>query len=224
MKAESKGKAQNAKHRMHKTAVDPHLATSVPLCSGTQSSRTELVSAKLLRNVPWVGFGLTVTGVACPHPSPTSLRLPLWVRGHSRFLFLQSTLGSCQFFGCLLHCILPSCQHLIAILLTAHLFLAPIPCLHHPGRLANPCHFILFKRAIKLMVVSTNCSEGGPLGIYPCTSEVQSVTQGTKERFAKNCVARSDFPFFFVRESSPVHICSHRSGRKKCSGASAYSW
>ena len=47
------------------------------------------------------------------------------------------------------------------------------------------------------MVVSMNCSEGGPLRIYPCTSEVQSVTQGTQERFAKNWVARSDLPIFF---------------------------
>ena len=59
------------------------------------------------------------------------------------------------------------------------------------------------------MVVSMNCSEGGPLRIYPCTSEVQSVTQGTKERFAKNCVARSDFPIFFLFGSlfgSPKHL------------------
>ena len=162
------------------------------------------VSAKLLQHIPRVGFGLT--GVACPHPSPTSLCLPLWVRG--RFLFLQSTLRSCQCFGCLLHCILPSCQHLIAVFLTAHLLLAPIPCLHHPGRLASPCHFILFKRAIKLMVASMNCSEGSPLRIYPCTSEVQSVTQGTKERFAKNYVARSDFPISFLFGSHLRYTCA----------------
>ena len=32
------------------------------------------------------------------------------------------------------------------------------------------------------MVVSMNRSEGGPLRIYPCTSEVESFTQG-KKRF-----------------------------------------
>ena len=58
------------------------------------------------------------------------------------------------------------------------------------------------------MVVSMNCSEGGPLRIYPCTSEVQSVTQGTKEGFAKNCVARSDFPIFFLLGSHLRYTCA----------------
>ena len=85
-------------------------------------------------------------------------------------------------------------------MLTTHLVLAhtlPPP----PGL------YPYLKSRIEPIVVSTTCGESGLSKVYPSTSEAESVTQGTKEQFAKRIVTGGGFPiFFFSGGISGTHV------------------